>query len=190
LTQAGTGTVVMNEANTYSGVTSIDAGTMSVGSVGNAGGSSNLGSNALVNIGAAAVGGTLLSTGAGETGDKGSNLAGTTGGATITQSGASGLLRFTGNVTGTAAAAMTSLTIKSPGASAPDCTTPCRSAEAIFPEPTKPSFMRAIRPASRRRGKRKVAFGAAWPHHDSQHSHRKPSSRGIFARIVSGLRLR
>ena len=54
--------------------------------------------------------GVLVYTGAGSTTDRVINLAGSTGGATIDQSGASGLLKFTGNMT--AAAGVKTLTLQ------------------------------------------------------------------------------
>ena len=106
LTKLGTGTLVLNQANAYSGATTIGTGTVSVATVGNSGASSNLGSNGTINFGATTTGGTLTYTGIGETSDKVINLAGTTGGATITQSG-TGLLKFTSNLTAAGSGAKT-----------------------------------------------------------------------------------
>ena len=102
----------------------VQAGTLSVASLNSVSGgtpTSNLGAptnaaNGTISLGSATTAGTLLYTGAGETTDRIIKLAGTTGGATITQGGTasgipttrgeSGLLKFTSNVSapGTAGA--------------------------------------------------------------------------------------
>src|SRR5204863_237312 len=99
LTKSQGGTWVLSGNNTYSGVTNIGDGTLSVANIKNvADTSSNLGTNSTINLGATTTGGTLQYTGAGETSDKVLNLVGTTGGGVIDQSGTN-LLKFTGNVT-------------------------------------------------------------------------------------------
>ena len=70
------------------------------------GANSNLGTNATINFGATATSGTLLYTGGGETSDKVINLAGTTGGGTIDQSG-TGVLKFTSDLTAAGAGSKT-----------------------------------------------------------------------------------
>src|SRR5207237_5050324 len=63
-------------------------------------------SNGTINIGSTTTSGTLLYTGTGETSDKVINLSGTTGGATIDQSG-TGLISFTSNLSATGLGAKT-----------------------------------------------------------------------------------
>jgi autotransporter-associated beta strand protein len=75
---------------------------LSVSSVNN-----NLGQNTTVNIGSATTGGNLTYTGTGESTSKVINLAGTTGGAFLVQSGISGNLQFTSDLTATGAGAKT-----------------------------------------------------------------------------------
>jgi len=110
VTQSGSGTTVLNGANTFTGATVISAGTLSVASLNSVVGgtaSSNLGapvtvSAGTIGMGATTVTGGLTYTGSGETTDRVVNLAGTTGGASITHSG-TGLLKFTSSFTATGA---------------------------------------------------------------------------------------
>ncbi|WAC19003.1 autotransporter-associated beta strand repeat-containing protein [Luteolibacter sp. SL250] len=105
-----TGTLILTGANNYTGRTTIANGIASVSSINSVAGgtaTSNLGApttaaNGIIYLGGSTNTGQLLYTGAGETTDRGLNLAGTTGGGTINNSG-SGLLKFTGNVTATGA---------------------------------------------------------------------------------------
>jgi autotransporter-associated beta strand protein len=108
------GTTTLTRANTYTGPTQLFGnGTLKVSSLNSVVGGttgSNLGAptdatNGTLWFGKVAVSGQLTYIGTGETTDRVIKLYGTTGGATLDQSG-SGLLKFTGNVTapGTAAA--------------------------------------------------------------------------------------
>ncbi|MES2924069.1 MAG: autotransporter-associated beta strand repeat-containing protein [Verrucomicrobiota bacterium] len=107
LIKTGTGILVLGGTNSsFSGGVSVNGGTVSVANIGNSAANSALGTGGTINIGATTVAGTLVYTGAGETSDKVINLAGTTGGATIEQSG-TGLLAFTGNLTATGVGAKT-----------------------------------------------------------------------------------
>jgi autotransporter-associated beta strand protein len=102
LTKAGSGTLTLSGPNTFSGKTTIQNGTVSVSSLNKVSGgsaSSGLGApttsaNGTISLGATTTAGTLLYTGTGETTDRVLDLAGTTGGATLDQSG-TGLLKFT-----------------------------------------------------------------------------------------------
>ncbi|MFH1044538.1 MAG: autotransporter-associated beta strand repeat-containing protein, partial [Pseudomonadota bacterium] len=114
LTKLGAGTVTLSGANTYTGKTIIENGTVSVASINSVSGgvgSSNLGApvtvgNGTIDLGSTTTTGTLLYTGGGETTDRVINLAGTTGGGTIDQSG-TGLLKFTSAFTATGAGSKT-----------------------------------------------------------------------------------
>ncbi len=108
ITKIGAGTVVLNNAfNDYTGGTTIAAGTLRVAKIGNASGSSDLGTGGTINFGSGATTGTLAYIGAGETSNKVINLSGTTGGATIDTTGATGGLTFSSNFTATGAGAKT-----------------------------------------------------------------------------------
>jgi autotransporter-associated beta strand protein len=111
----GTGTWTLSGANTYTGRTVISSSTLSISSLNSVNGgtpllaSSSLGApttvaSGTINMGSATAAGTLLYTGAGETTDRVLNFVGTTGGATLDQSG-TGLLKFTSNLTVPGAAA-------------------------------------------------------------------------------------
>ncbi len=100
LVKAGTGTWILSGANTYTGTTSIERGTLSVASLNRVTGgsaSSSLGApttvaNGTLSLGSTTLTGTLLYTGGGETTDRVINLAGTTGGGAITANGSAGLV--------------------------------------------------------------------------------------------------
>ena len=108
LTITNSGKTTLSASNTFSGPINIStaAGTVSVSNIGVSGAASNLGTSGTINIGAAAVAGVLVYTGTGETSDKVINLAGTTGGVTIDQSG-SGILKFSNSPTVTGSGAKT-----------------------------------------------------------------------------------
>jgi len=93
-----------NNANNYTGLTTVTGGTLSFSSIKNADGSpSALGAptnatNGTIAIGSGNTTGTLVYIGTGDTTDRILSLAGTTGNATIDQSG-TGLLKFTSDLT-------------------------------------------------------------------------------------------
>jgi len=111
--KAGTGTLILNGANTYSGMTKITSGTLSVASLNKVSGgsaSSSLGApttaaNGMLILGSGGNTGTLLYTGVGETTDRtiqvGNNsatpAAGDTGGATIQNDGSGALVLTAAN---------------------------------------------------------------------------------------------
>jgi autotransporter-associated beta strand protein len=106
---SSSGTVVLGNANnSFSGaitITNATTGqytTLQAANIGNANANSALGQNGTINIGSgSATAYTILKyTGTGETSDKVINLAGTTGGATLDQSG-TGSLKFTSAMTAT-----------------------------------------------------------------------------------------
>jgi autotransporter-associated beta strand protein len=93
LNKTGAGLLVLGNANTYTGATTIGNGTLAVTSIGSGGASSSLGAaGGALNIGATTVAGYLLYSGGGENVSRTINLAGTTGGATIESSGAGKLV--------------------------------------------------------------------------------------------------
>ena len=97
LTKKGTGAgpLILGGANSFTGAVAVQAGTLSVASLNRVSGgtaTSNLGAptnaaNGTISLGSTTTAGTLLYSGAGETTDRVIKLAGTTGGATLTQGG-------------------------------------------------------------------------------------------------------
>ena len=112
LTMGGPGTLTVSGDNSYRGLTKIVAGALSINSIKNANsGSSALGNPATVadgtiHIGSGDAAGKLVYTGGAQETNRVINLAGSTGGATIEQSGA-GLLKFTSALTATGNGAKT-----------------------------------------------------------------------------------
>lgn len=109
-----TGTTILSNANTFTGATIIRNGALEVSSLNSVSGgvsASSLGApttvaNGTIALGAGTTMGQLTYTGSGETTDRVINLNGTTGGATIDQSG-TGLLKFTSDLTTTGAGSKT-----------------------------------------------------------------------------------
>ena len=106
-TKGGGGTLTLSGPNTWTGRTFVSGGTLVVNSINSVGGAAGpLGmpttaANALISIGTGTTTTTLSYIGTGDTTDRVINLPGTTGGATLNQSGASGLLKFTSALTAT-----------------------------------------------------------------------------------------
>jgi autotransporter-associated beta strand protein len=108
LVKAGTGTLVLTGANTYSGVTQVSAGTLSVAALPDGVVSSSpIGTNATLKLGATTGTGTLLYTGTGGPADRVIDLAGTTGGGVITNNGTGALVFTAPSFTATGAGAKT-----------------------------------------------------------------------------------
>jgi autotransporter-associated beta strand protein len=100
-----TGLLTLNGNNTYTGASSLTAGTISINSLKDEGVASSLGANGTIQMGASST--TILRyTGAGDTSNRIIDLRGTTGGATIDQSG-TGTLRLTSDFTATGAGSKT-----------------------------------------------------------------------------------
>jgi len=105
LTKTGTTNLLLtNTASSFTGAVKISAGGIYASSLGNTGGNSSLGQNGTISIGNGSTAATLRLTGTtNETSDKVVNLSGTTGGATITVTGATYTFSSNTTVTGTGA---------------------------------------------------------------------------------------
>ncbi len=111
-TKGGTGTLTLAGPNTWTGRTFVSGGTLVVNSINSGGGAAGpLGMPApgggMISIGTGTTTTTLSYIGTGDVTDRVINLPGTTGGAIIDQSGASGLLKFTSALTATGAGSKT-----------------------------------------------------------------------------------
>ena len=105
-TKGGGGTLTLSGLNTHTGRTFVSGGTLAVNTIKNAGVICSLGvattpTLALISIGTGTATTTLSYIGAGDSSDRVINLPGTSGGATLDQSGASGLWKFTSPLTAT-----------------------------------------------------------------------------------------
>jgi autotransporter-associated beta strand protein len=114
LTKLGQGSIVLTGISSYTGKTWIQSGVLSVASLNKVFGGtafSSLGApttaaNGTIDLGSLTATGSLVVTGSAQTTDRIINLAGTTGGGILDQSG-TGLLAFTGSVTATGAGSKT-----------------------------------------------------------------------------------
>ncbi len=117
ITTSNSSNVTLKGLNTYTGITTTSGnGAVTVSNINNTGFAGNLGMNSVIRLGSATNAGALNYIGAGETTDRSIDLGGTTGGATISTTGATGALVVSGGVTASGAGAKT-LTLR--GNSAP-----------------------------------------------------------------------
>jgi autotransporter-associated beta strand protein len=100
LTKSGYGTLILSASNTYTGITRILNGTLRVPTLNDAGSAGPVGTHATISLGSLSDFGVLEYTGSGEITNRVINLAGTTGGGGLVQSG-TGLLKFTSDLTAT-----------------------------------------------------------------------------------------
>lgn len=97
LNKGGSGTLTLSNSNTYGSATTINLGTLSINTIKDAGTACAIGTaagNPTISIGLDTYAGNLTYTGTGDTTNRVIDLAGTTGGVTIDQSG-TGNLKFT-----------------------------------------------------------------------------------------------
>jgi autotransporter-associated beta strand protein len=105
LTKAGSGTVTISTANDYTGVTTLNGGTVSVATVANGGAASPLGAASSSPDNLVFNGGKLQYTGATATSDRGARLS--SGGGTVEVASAATTLTVSGSLTGTNGGALT-----------------------------------------------------------------------------------
>jgi len=111
ITKSGTGTLTLSGTSTYTGTTAIQNGRLSINTIADLSTSSAIGApttagNGTIAMGSTTATGILVYTGTAQNTNRVINLAGTTGGATIDQSG-TGLLKFTSACTATGTGAKT-----------------------------------------------------------------------------------
>jgi autotransporter-associated beta strand protein len=101
VTQSTTGGLwrLLNDANSFTGNLSVQGGVVAVSSIGDQGVASAAGAGTTINLGASTAGGGLSYLGGAVTTNRTINMAGTTGGATISANNASGVLKFTSDLT-------------------------------------------------------------------------------------------
>jgi autotransporter-associated beta strand protein len=120
ITKTGAGTLTLTNANTYTGKTTVSAGTLSFNTIQDAGsatasalGKPAVGADSIIDLGNT---GTLKYTGAGNSSDRVVNLTALTGGAmTLNASGASGTFALTGGVTSAVTSGTSTLTLTGTG---------------------------------------------------------------------------
>lgn len=108
LTKFGSGNLTLSGPNSFTGTLGISAGTVSVSSIGNSGVVSAAGAGSTINLGNSNTANTaLIYNGTGDTSNKTINLNGRTSTLSLYANNASGLLKFTSNLTATTLASRT-----------------------------------------------------------------------------------